>query len=157
MTSRPLLRHTRRRLHRGGNELSLSLSRSVHNFTTIQQLHIKLCPKSYLYLYDFSAYLHFCPSDRFGTDRGRFCSKPVLYILHPVPSGGTCFPTKSSAKPSSSSSILSCRPSRQVNQICRVVTRVRGERRDHGGLGLRNNGDGRGPRRNIGACSVTGT
>ena len=52
-----------------------------------------MCPKSYLYIYDFSAYLHLCPSDRFGTDRGRFCSEPVLCILHPVPSGGTCFPT----------------------------------------------------------------
>ena len=47
-----------------------------------------------LYLYDFSAYLHLCPSDRFGTDWGRFCNEPVLCILHPVPSGGTCFPTE---------------------------------------------------------------
>mgnify|MGYP007069667927 CR=1 FL=1 len=34
-TSRPLRHHTRRRLHRGGKDLSLSLSRSVH--LTLQQ------------------------------------------------------------------------------------------------------------------------
>ena len=76
--------------------LSLSLSRSVHllynNATTTL---IFLCPKSYLYIYDFSAYLHICPSNRFGTDRAQFCDEPVLCILHPVPSGGTCFPTNS--------------------------------------------------------------
>ena len=53
-----------------------------------------MCPKSYLYIYDFSAYLHLCPSDRFGTDRGWFYNEPVLCIFHPVRSGGTCFPTR---------------------------------------------------------------
>ena len=43
--------------------------------------------------------------------------------------------TKSSAKPPSSNSIPPCRPSRRVHQICRVATCVRGEGRDHGGLG----------------------
>ena len=81
--------------------LSLSLSRSVQLlFTIMQQHHFKdMCPKSYLYIYDFSAYLHLCPSNRFGTDRGRFCDEPVLCIFHPVPFGGTCFPTNSPFTP----------------------------------------------------------
>ena len=116
-TSRPLPRHTRRRLHRGGNDLSLAPFRRQQAVTTeattsfslshslciqLHSIHIQqpyqhyesMCPKSYLYIYDFSAYLHLCSSDRFGTDRGRFCDEPVLCIFHPVPSGGTCFPTE---------------------------------------------------------------
>ena len=42
-----------------------------------------MCRKSYLYLYDFSAYLHMCPSQSVGTDRGRFWDQPVLCIFHP--------------------------------------------------------------------------
>ena len=50
--------------------LSLSLSLTYALFTTLQKQYIQLsntknvCPKSYLYIYDFSAYLHFCPSNR---------------------------------------------------------------------------------------------
>ena len=42
-----------------------------------------MCPKSYLYIYDFSAYLHMCPSQLVGTDRNRFWDQPVLCIFHP--------------------------------------------------------------------------
>ena len=78
--------------------LSLSVSLTYALFTTLQKIidnsHSKdMCPKSYLYIYDFLAYLHLCPSNRFGTDRGRFYNEPVLCIFHPFPSGGTCFPT----------------------------------------------------------------
>ena len=47
--------------------LSVSLARSVQ--LTLQQQptllhHSKsMCPKSYIYIYDFSAYLHICPSN----------------------------------------------------------------------------------------------
>ena len=105
-TSRLLPRHTRRRLHSGGNDLSLS--RSVHLTLQLCNNYIKLCPKSYLYIYDFSAYLHLCPSNRsvpikagsvisiydFVLPIDRYRSRPVLYIFHPVPSEGTCFPTQ---------------------------------------------------------------
>ena len=43
-----------------------------------------LCPKSCLYLDDFSAYLHMCPSNR---------SEPIGTGSLCHPSGGTCFPT----------------------------------------------------------------
>ena len=83
------LRHTRR-LQRGGNYLSLSLSltRSVqltlYNYNIHQQQHNKsMCPKSYLYIYDFLAYLHMCPSQSVRTDRNRFLYQPVLCIFHP--------------------------------------------------------------------------
>ena len=79
-----------------------------------------MCPKSYLYLYDFSAYLHFCPSDRFGTHRGRFCSEPVLYFLHPVPSGGTCFPTNSPFTPAWD--VAPIRSASDTLPACRVST-----------------------------------
>ena len=84
-TSCLLLHHTRRRLHSGGNDLSLSLSlsRSVQLFYNYFYNTTIMCPKSYLYIHDFSAYLHLCPSNRFGTDRGRFCDEPVLCIFHP--------------------------------------------------------------------------
>ena len=66
-TSCPLLHHTRRRLQDGGKDLSLSLSRSIqltlYN-NHFHQLHKSMCPKSYLYTYDFLAYLHMCPSNR---------------------------------------------------------------------------------------------
>ena len=65
--------------------LSHALSRSVQellNDTIVITTTIsKLCPKSYLYLYDFSAYLHLCPYDRFGTDRGRFSASCIRF--HP--------------------------------------------------------------------------
>ena len=38
---------------------------------------------------------------------------------------------------------------------CRVIMRMHGEGRDHGGLGPRNNGDGGGQRSNGGACTCT--
>ena len=48
--------------------LSLSISHALYkNFTITQQhlrAHTKVCPKSYLYIYDFSAYLHLCSSNR---------------------------------------------------------------------------------------------
>ena len=48
--------------------LSLSLSLTYSLYTTLQN-NIdnslqNVCPKSYLYIYDFSAYLHLCPSNR---------------------------------------------------------------------------------------------
>ena len=55
-----------------------------------------MCPKSYLYIYDFSAYLHMCPSQSVETE-----SKPVLVSTGSLylPSGGTCFPTNSPFTP----------------------------------------------------------
>ena len=69
------LRHTRRLQWR---QLPLSLSHSPSlsvqltlyksNSTTTTTLHTEsMCPKSYLYIYDFSAYLHMCPSQSVGT------------------------------------------------------------------------------------------
>ena len=87
-TSRPLLRHTRRRLHRGGNDLSLSLTlctqTSFYNNTTTVDWN--LCPKSYLYIYDFSTYLHLCPSNRSvpigaGSMMSRFSASSIRF--HP--------------------------------------------------------------------------
>ena len=101
-TSRPLLRHTRRRLHRGGNDLSLSHALShtlcTPNFTTIQQHLEKLCPKSYLYLYDFRhIYISVLPIGsvpiKAGSAVSRFSASCIRF--HSVPSGGTCFPTTS--------------------------------------------------------------
>ena len=89
-TSCLLPRHTRRRLHRGGNDLSLSLSRSVqellNNTTVITTAIKKLCSKSYLYLYDFSAYLHLCPPNRSvpigaGSVMSRFSASSIRF--HP--------------------------------------------------------------------------
>ena len=67
---------TRRRQRPLSHTLSLSRSlslllctRSYNNNTTTLQNE---CPKSYLYLYDFSAYLHFC------LPIGRYRSGPVL-------------------------------------------------------------------------------
>ena len=91
-TSRPLPRHTRRRLHRGGNDLSLSLSLS-HSLTlcttTLQLFNNSIqsvWPKSYLYLYDFSAYLHLCPPNRSvpigaGSAMSRFSTSCIRF--HP--------------------------------------------------------------------------
>ena len=95
-TSCPLPHHTRRRLQDGGNDLSLSLSlcvtRSVKLFYNNIHQHIEsMCPKSYLYIYDFSAYLHMCPSQSVGTDQYRFWDRLVLGIFHPE---GHVFPTK---------------------------------------------------------------
>ena len=78
-TSCLLLRHTRRRLHSGGNDLSLCLSRALSNFykVILTTTYRNMCPKSYLYIYDFSAYLHMCPSNRsepigIGSEISRF-------------------------------------------------------------------------------------
>ena len=43
---------------------SLSLMLCTTILTIMQQLLTIACPKSYLYLYDFSAYLHLCPPNR---------------------------------------------------------------------------------------------
>ena len=88
-TSCPLLSRHTRRLQRGGNNLSLSLSlsRSIQLLYTIMQQHVQnLCPKSYLYMYDFSAYLHLCPSNRSvpigaGSVRSRFSASSIRF--HP--------------------------------------------------------------------------
>ena len=104
-TSCLLLHHTRRRLQDGGNDLSLSLSASLslthallhalYNslykyVTTTTSYTYSMCPKSYLYIYDFRAIYINVHSNRL--DR----SGPVLSSagsLH-LPSGGTCFPTE---------------------------------------------------------------
>ena len=94
------LRHTRR-LQRGGNYLSLSLSRSVQllftRITTTFNINIEsMCPKSYLYIYDFSAYLHMCPSNqsepigtgswisRFSVSSIRRDMFPNILLLHEI-------------------------------------------------------------------------
>ena len=41
-----------------------------------------MCPKSYLYIYDFSAYLH-VSFQSVGTNRDRFLDRPVLCVIHP--------------------------------------------------------------------------
>ena len=71
--------------------LSVSLARSVQlTFSTISYNHTRnVCPKSYLYIYDFRVFYINVHSNRL--DR----SGPVLSTagsLH-LPSGGTCFPT----------------------------------------------------------------
>ena len=50
-----------------GNDLSLSLYIYISctlctTIFTTTTTHENMCPKSYLYIYDFSAYLHLCPS-----------------------------------------------------------------------------------------------
>ena len=94
---RPLvlfLRHTRR-LQRGGNYLSLSLSLSCsiqltlyNNNNNIHQHTKKMCPKSYLYIYDVSAYLHMCPSNRSepigtGSEISRFSVSSIRRDMFP--------------------------------------------------------------------------
>ena len=76
---------------------TLSLSHALYNklytkITTAFQHYESMCPKSYLYIYDFSAYLHMCPSQSVRTNRYRFWDRPVLFIFHPE---GHVFPTLS--------------------------------------------------------------
>ena len=75
---------TRRQLPLSLSLLSLSVQLTLYKKITLQQQqHQSMCPKSYLYIYDFSAYLHMCPSQLVGTDRNRFWDQPVLCIFHP--------------------------------------------------------------------------
>ena len=102
-TSRPLPRHTRRRLHRGGSDLSLSLSRSltlsVH--LTLQLLNnpYENCALSRIYTYTTfrHIYISVLPVGSVpigsGSATSRFSASFIRF--HPVPSGGTCFPTNS--------------------------------------------------------------
>ena len=81
--------------------LSLSLTLCTATLTIIQQHFQKLCPKSYLCPYDFSAYLHLCPPNRSvpigaGSSMSRFSASCIRF--YSVPSGGTCFPTPSKSQ-----------------------------------------------------------
>ena len=95
MTSFLLLHHTRRRLQDGGSDLSLSLTHT-RSVTRSVQLPLQicdnntsyLCPKSYLYIYYFSAYLHLCPSNRsqpIGADfvMSRFSASSIRRDMFP--------------------------------------------------------------------------
>ena len=98
-TSCLLLHHTRWRLHSGGNDLSLSLCLSLslslsvlhalYNSSTIfNKLIESMCPKSYLYIYDFSAYLHMCPSNQSepigaGSVMSRFSASSIRRDMFP--------------------------------------------------------------------------
>ena len=69
---------------------SLSLSHALYNFSyNFQQLQYKSnCPKSYLYIYDFSAYLHMCPSNRSepigtGSEISRFSVSSIQRDMFP--------------------------------------------------------------------------
>ena len=66
--------------------LSLSLTLCTTTFTIMQQHYLTLCPKSYLYIYDFSTYLHLCPSNRSvpigaGSMMSRFSASSIRF--HP--------------------------------------------------------------------------
>ena len=101
---------------------SLSLSRclcthALYNLLTTKTttLHNVLCPKSYLYIYDFWVIYTCVPSNQSdGSEPGlRSSGSPKL------PSGGTCFPTNSPFTPawdfalirSASSMLPACRVS----------------------------------------------
>ena len=74
------------------HSLSLSLLHAMYNqlYNYNNNVIENMCPESYLYIYEFSAYLHLCPSNR---------SEPIgAGSLH-LPSGGTCFPTNSPFTP----------------------------------------------------------
>ena len=101
-------RNTTSRKHRGNDLLSsslsphaavttrrqrpLSLSHALYkNFSIIQQ-HFNnykdMCPKSYLYIYDFSAYLHLGPSNRSvpigaGSVMSRFSASSIRRYMFP--------------------------------------------------------------------------
>ena len=97
----------------GGNDLSLSLSLHsyalyTYNYKKMFNNPLTLCPKSYLYTYDFRpiytygpkgftrAHLRMCPFQPGRGDHHRFLDHPVLLNF---PSGGTCFPTNSPFTP----------------------------------------------------------
>ena len=83
--------HTRRRLQDGGNDLSLShaLLHALYNVSTIYINNMEnMCPKSYLYIYDFSAYLHMCPSNQSepigaGSEISRFSASSIRRDMFP--------------------------------------------------------------------------
>ena len=66
--------------------LTVALTLCTPNFPIVQQHLENLCPKSYLYMYDFSAYLHLCPSNRSvpigaGSVMSRFSTSSIRF--HP--------------------------------------------------------------------------
>ena len=69
--------------------LSLSLSSSIHLTLHMCNNNYKdMCPKSYLYIYDFSAYLHLCPSNRSepigaGSVMSRFSASSIRRDMFP--------------------------------------------------------------------------
>ena len=73
--------------------LSLSLSLSHTLCTTFYKVILtttyqSMCPKSYLYIYDFSTYLHFCPSNRSepmgtGSVMSRFSASSIRRDMFP--------------------------------------------------------------------------
>ena len=74
----------------------------------VQQLLLYVCPKSYLYTYDFWAIYTYGPKGPTRT-HSHMCLLPIgredhhRALDHPVllsfPSGGTCFPTNSPFTP----------------------------------------------------------
>ena len=89
--------------------LSLSLSVQLTLYKNINNLIESICPKSYLYLYDFSAFLHMCPSQN--------RSEPVLCIFHPE---GHVFPTNSPVTPAWD--VAPIRSASDTLPACRVST-----------------------------------
>ena len=89
--------------YNGGNYLTHTLSftlslytRAIQlTFTKYQQHNENVCPKSYLYIYDFRViYISVLPNRSDGSEPGLLPSgSPKL------PSGGTCFPTNSPFTP----------------------------------------------------------
>ena len=99
---RPLvlfLRHTRR-LQRGGNYLSLSLSLTLCTTNSIQQplssTTTKVCALSHIYTYMTFRHIYICVLP-IGRNRSGSVLRSAgsLYL----PSGGTCFPTNSPFTP----------------------------------------------------------
>ena len=81
----PSLRHTRR-LQQGGNYLflSLSLTRSIQPlFTKYQQPYENVCPKSYLFIYDFRVIYTNVHTNRSDRSEPVLGSAGSLSIFHP--------------------------------------------------------------------------
>ena len=70
---------------------SLSLSHTLYNFFTTFNTIESICPKSYLYIYDFRVIYINVHRNRSDRSEPVLRSAGSLYLL----SGGTCFPTTS--------------------------------------------------------------
>ena len=97
--------------------LSLSLSHALYNYS-LQNINNNknVCPKSYLYIYDFRVIYINVHSNRSDRSEPVLVSAGSLYL----PSGGTCFPTNSPFTPawdvapirSASDTLPACRVSK---------------------------------------------